>query len=531
MKREPALSEVIGFLLIVSLLAILFSMYLLYVVPLQGRDAEIAHMSDVKEQFSAIKMGIDSLIVNEQKNYRLQYQIPLGTGSGGATGSFSILPMQSYAGSSGELRVDTETDSLGELEIYISGTGIELPNTPTGSEPFTNVYYSHTISGSDISGDPSDSSLAVDPQHFFILYNVTDPAKILSINAINWSATAGVIPKYNENFVNISKTNPMPYDLALTIIKDGNTTFENLTIAEYVSSSNNPYIINLYDWAYGLVDILKETYSFTYSISGIPESDTVNISQLAYSPVISTDPISISVTGVLDRSLPQLQVLEYRSQNRYWVNQQYQYQWGATFVSQTEGTALMASPPVVIMMDDSNNLLNVDITDTIITTHQQAHIPLVSISGSQENPLQVTLTELSPFFEIGGDTYQLLDQPDQANARYIIIGAKDFGGNEQVKWKNTFSTIANTAIHSDTTGHLSPINVVVKDLIFEDGSSGIGLIIAWDGQGAKNLDALISDGSLITDVTTILNANYPDNHLKVDYKQATIKCSLYNLAL
>jgi len=324
--------------------------------------------------------------------------------------------------------------------------------------------------------------------------------------------------------------------LALTITKDGNTTFENLTIAEYVSSSNNPYIINLYDWAYGLADILKDSYTFSYD--GWDGTHEVNISQVVYSPVISSEPVSLPAPnqGILDRvsSLPEpqfLQLLEYQSQNRYWVDQQFQYQWGATFVSQEGGTALMAPPPVQIKLDDLNKILCVDVIDTILTTHQE-NIPLVSISGSQENPLQLTLTDLTSTFKIdgGGDFYQLLDQYNQANARYLIIGAKDFGGNELIKWRNTFSTIADTAISSDTTGKLSSRNIVIKDLDFGGGSSGIGLIIAWDGTGVQNLDALIPNGSLFTDIITILDTHYPDNYLKVDYKQATIKCSLYNLA-
>jgi uncharacterized membrane protein YqhA len=62
-KREQALSEVIGFLMIVSLLAILFSMYLLYVVPIQGRDAEISHMKYITQEFIGLKADIDGLIL------------------------------------------------------------------------------------------------------------------------------------------------------------------------------------------------------------------------------------------------------------------------------------------------------------------------------------------------------------------------------------------------------------------------------------------------------------------------------------
>ena len=96
-KREQALSEVIGFLMIVAVLTILFSMYLLYVVPLQGRDSEISHMNNVKEQFTGIVLDINSLIVNEKFNYPIQRTISLGSEEGGTTGAFSIFPMQAYS--------------------------------------------------------------------------------------------------------------------------------------------------------------------------------------------------------------------------------------------------------------------------------------------------------------------------------------------------------------------------------------------------------------------------------------------------
>ena len=45
--------------MIIALLGILFSMYLLYIVPLQGRDSEISHMNKVKEQFTGITLDVN----------------------------------------------------------------------------------------------------------------------------------------------------------------------------------------------------------------------------------------------------------------------------------------------------------------------------------------------------------------------------------------------------------------------------------------------------------------------------------------
>ncbi|WP_325629500.1 hypothetical protein, partial [Methanospirillum sp.] len=92
--------------MIVALLSILFSMYLLYVVPLQGRDAEISHMDSVKDEFMNIKLDIDNLIITNRLDLLIQRIIPLGTKTSSSGGSFSFIPLQSYSGSSGTLIVD-----------------------------------------------------------------------------------------------------------------------------------------------------------------------------------------------------------------------------------------------------------------------------------------------------------------------------------------------------------------------------------------------------------------------------------------
>ncbi len=530
MKREPALSEVIGFLLIISLLAILFSMYLVYVVPLQGRDAEIAHMADVKEQFSTIKMGVDSLIVNEQEDYRLQYQIPLGTGTGGISGAFSILPMQSYATSSGELRVDTQTASLGELNLLLAGTAVQS---------LTSSPHIGALQNFGAISDPSapiDSSIVVDPQHFFIYYHVENPAtdsEILSVNSENWTVRAQVVPKYDITLVNVTEDVrnaiiPMPHDLKLTIKKSGNTTMENVTVAEYVTESNNPYTINLYDWGYGLADSLKETYVFNYtSISGgapISQSVDFSIEQLVY-PEIPTYVVNPLVTfSETDLSHP-LQMFEYRSQNRYWVDQQYQYQWGATFVSQKDGTAVSSLPPLLIQR--VGNTIQVEITDTNITTHND-YYPLVSISGSQNNPVQVTLSSLNTSI----NDYELYD--GLTNAKYLVINVRGFDADERNKWRNVFTLIANNAIRS-SAGTLSDEQIVVTEKpLTAPGENDISLVIAWDGTGTFDLNSIVSGYATISDIINAFNdpgsPDYiADPYLKIIYKRASVAFSLFNI--
>ena len=49
--RDQASSEVIGFVLIIAIIMAAFSLYLVYGVPVQGRENEINHMNDINDQF------------------------------------------------------------------------------------------------------------------------------------------------------------------------------------------------------------------------------------------------------------------------------------------------------------------------------------------------------------------------------------------------------------------------------------------------------------------------------------------------
>ena len=77
--REQALSEVIGFVLIIGIIMAAFSLYMVYGVPVQGRENEINHMSTINDQFVSYKIGIDSLVTNQQKGLAMSTSFPLGT--------------------------------------------------------------------------------------------------------------------------------------------------------------------------------------------------------------------------------------------------------------------------------------------------------------------------------------------------------------------------------------------------------------------------------------------------------------------
>lgn len=135
-KQEQALSEVIGFLMIVSLLAILFSMYLLYVVPIQGRDAEISHMKYITQEFIDLKADIDGLIINDKINMPISRSFELGTLSSVGKGSFSIMPMSSFIEAAGTLMVNEQND---HLTINVVGDFVDYSDIESDIDSIRNI--------------------------------------------------------------------------------------------------------------------------------------------------------------------------------------------------------------------------------------------------------------------------------------------------------------------------------------------------------------------------------------------------------
>lgn len=498
--REPGLSEVIGFLMIVALLSILFSMYLLYVVPLQGRDAEISHMDSVKEEFMNIKLDIDNLIVSNRPDLMIQRVISLGTKTGSSGGSFSFIPLQSYTGSAGTLLAD-QTGGGDQINISVFGTGLQDVTPPSSvSDPKYSV---------------SDS---IDPVTFYasptrldVVYKTPtlSPATATRLNLSspegNWVSVIRVVPKYtmtDSDYINLTTGNASPsfptisYDLTLTTIKNSNVTYDNLTLAHDIKPNTN-YSVNLYDWTYGIADSLYHEYELNVEVNGVknpnsPTSSPYEVGQVLYSPApqYNTADSTLFSTGNHPLSL-----LQYESQNRYWVNQKFQYQWGALFSSQNDGTSIIFLPPIKIQQDSASDPIQLNITDTNILSSEM-------ISGSQDTPIFTSLSGISQ--QING--YTLLE--GEKNANYVWIHVTS--SSDQGKWLEAFSQVAALAIKESPTlsSHVSVIPI---------GTNVANLIIA---------DSLPSNPSDIASETAILNFlinNNPGKKLAVHYQSAGLQ--------
>ena len=118
--EEYALSEVIGFILLLGVFVAAMSLWMIYIVPVNGREAEISHMNEVKDQFTSYKISLDPLWINSPyradcnnnpspdcgpRGVTLSTSMDLGTGGGDTQVSGLFLPMMNPIASSATLSV------------------------------------------------------------------------------------------------------------------------------------------------------------------------------------------------------------------------------------------------------------------------------------------------------------------------------------------------------------------------------------------------------------------------------------------
>ncbi|MFA5269832.1 MAG: hypothetical protein WC379_17845, partial [Methanoregula sp.] len=125
---ETGLSEVVGFVLILGVLVLVFSLYLTYGIPAQGRENEIVHMNEVKDQFVAYKLSMDSLFNNDKVGTTLSNSFTLGSGGGYTQGMMSFIPVMSPISSSGVIAINQrtpvhETLNISSHSLVMSDTG------------------------------------------------------------------------------------------------------------------------------------------------------------------------------------------------------------------------------------------------------------------------------------------------------------------------------------------------------------------------------------------------------------------------
>ena len=118
-ERDLALSEVVGFVLLLGVVVAAMALWMMYVVPANGREEEIDQMSDVKDRFTDYKIALDSLWINSpegadwnQEGVTLSTSFNLGTGGGNTQVGGMFLPMLSPVASPAVLAVEDNGDTM-----------------------------------------------------------------------------------------------------------------------------------------------------------------------------------------------------------------------------------------------------------------------------------------------------------------------------------------------------------------------------------------------------------------------------------
>jgi hypothetical protein len=111
-ENEHGLSEVVGFVLLLGILVAAFSLWMTYVVPVEGREKEIEHMDGVNDRFTDYKITLDSLWINNRSGTTVSTSINLGTGGGTTQAGGLFIPLLKPISSSATLSLRNLGDTI-----------------------------------------------------------------------------------------------------------------------------------------------------------------------------------------------------------------------------------------------------------------------------------------------------------------------------------------------------------------------------------------------------------------------------------
>jgi hypothetical protein len=418
-RNEDALSEVIGFVLILGIITAAFSLYLVYGVPAQGRENEINHMNEIKDQFVSYKIGVDSLWTNQQVGTAMSISFPLGTAGQTTQGSNSIIPVLQPVGSSGTLGINQRTTTP---EIFtVSSTSDIVNTTAMTSDPAiiltsTNQSHIYPVAPSRLLINIQTNSKYDDPH----------PGSIL-INGSSWSATVNITPNianclsYTVNATTYAasstvKSNCNGVDITITVMKNGVKSLDRSVVYSNINTST-PYQINLLDPAYGLPSAIMYPETMTFSDSN-PSNLTVATATAQY---------AYQTQSNYTYSVP-LGSLEYRANNNYWIPQTYYYQMGGVFLSQSDGITYKL-PPEITFVNNGNGNITVNIVAL-------AYDPANSGIVGGNSPAQVSTSLKS---DAGALPYAAIS-PNTWSTTISILTPDP---NAATMWKNYLNSTAN----------------------------------------------------------------------------------------
>jgi hypothetical protein len=433
-KRETGLSEVIGFVLILGVLVLVFSLYLTYGIPAQGREKEILHMNEVKDQFIGYKVGVDSLWTNHQPETAMSTTFYLGTSGQTTQGSNSLIPIMQPVGSSGTMVInqrttvpETLTITSNSLVMNNSRPPVAFPITGTGSLTFSDPS---PPSGFKVYIDTTTATLSDVSVPYGLSANGTEQG-----NA-RWQVVINLTPRFNyAKYATYTGYNPgsgeltgeiihedYQYnrtDLTLTVFKGGNKTLDGFIIYSNIQNIPGNYSVNILDDSYGMKNYIAH--------------DTIVIAPASNmsTPIRSSGEIKYLYQDQPLRYGPvPLGSLEYRSNNNYWIPQTYYYQMGGVFLSQQDGVSYKL-PPAITFPKASGGPVNVSIVAIAYDTGIQQDIGGVS-------PVQIKTIMKS-------DSGDIPLAPVNPNTWNMSIHITTPDEKTMVMWKDYFNESAQSA--------------------------------------------------------------------------------------
>lgn len=426
---ENGLSEVVGFVLILGVLVLVFSLYLTYGIPAQGRENEILHMNEVKDQFVSYKISMDSLFNNNKVGTTLGNSFSLGTGGGYTQGMMSFIPVMSPVSSGGVIAINQRTPVHETLNI--SSHSLVMNDTYRFSEDFEE-------------GIPLTANYT--PDHLYVNISGIQPGDLTSsgyfgadIGSRSWNMTVNLTPRtvhYNEtqsvtcpvlggpcNIFYNTGDSFIGTDITINVRKGGVTTIRELTVYRNVSAGS-VYTIDLMDETYGLSALIRPHEM----INLIIEKNLNTVDTIGNATYEFDDMNPYTITPIT------LGSIEYRAQNNYWIPQDYYYQMGGVFLSQAEGNVSYKLPPEISFANDSvHNLVSVNINALSFNQDNRG-----LIGGN--SPVQVK-TKLESIYPI---PYAPCDEIT-GNTKRVWIGVNTSDPKANAMWESYFDTTARAA--------------------------------------------------------------------------------------
>jgi hypothetical protein len=442
--RREGISEVIGFLLILAVVIASISIYLLYVMPAMGREAEIAQMSDVKEAFTEYKLNVDTLWTSRQ--CQSDFGPALAIGSGEKAGLLSYFPFFSPPRAGAVLALNQRAENI----------------TITSDS-----YYAVSSGGYNesraITVTPWSVNVNSTPAHFYINISTTDlrTSRGITVNATDWDVWVNVTPNYYyTNRFNISTFTPGSPSNITNFWNWTEYVWNSTDITVTTFSSDSPVASTMPVYR-GIstsrtytVDLMNPVYGVSTSLA-TPQTISLSLSDNSGSITGSYD-IRYGYVQRVNTTISPLGSIEYRSNNIYYTPQTYYYQLGGVFLEQEDGSTSEIPPAISISYMNSSPV--VSIGDIQI----QSGITSTNVSGSGPITVASAVTDFSATpFSAGNNT------------RWVNITIQAASTSAAQMWQKTLTSIADqgglpvSAYTNGTSGNYAFINITGNPNIYD----------------------------------------------------------------